>query len=86
MTEGLKLYELSCGGEGVITAVAHGDKTMQMRLSELGFVNGARVKSVGRSPLGGMSSYFINGAVFALRDGDAAGISVRAVDKGRSAR
>lgn len=46
------------------------------RLRELGFVEGAALRCLGRSPGGGSAAYEVGGAVFALRDGDSGRIFV----------
>ncbi|MBR4362078.1 MAG: ferrous iron transport protein A [Ruminococcus sp.] len=51
---------------------AHG--RMRQRLSELGFIAGARVTCLQRSFTGDPAAYFVRGAVIALRDSDASTI------------
>ena len=82
------------GYKGVIfdvdnTLVPHGadadERSIALfqRLKELGFEENASVYCVGESPLGGMKAYLIKGAVIALRNGDAVGISVNVNDTER---
>ena len=44
---------------------------MRLRLRELGLVEGAELRCLGRSPLGDPAAYSLCGAVLALRDRDA---------------
>jgi len=48
---------------------------------DLGFVPGAIVKALHRSPAGDPTAYYIMGAVIALRDEDASKIIIRSLDK-----
>lgn len=50
---------------------------MRRRFADLGFVSGATVRCLGRSPLGDPSAYLIRGAIVAVRRRDALGILVR---------
>ncbi|MCH5205079.1 MAG: ferrous iron transport protein A [Oscillospiraceae bacterium] len=69
---------LSCLGVGKSAVVkslsVHG--ALRRRLSDIGVVEGAAVKCVGRSPLGDPAAYMICGAVIAIRDCDSRGVSV----------
>ena len=78
-----RLYEMNTGDRAEIIRSCHGEKAMTRRLYELGFSGGACVSCVGESPLGGMKAYLVKGAVIALRDKDAAAISVEVVSQGR---
>ena len=49
---------------------------MRRRLRDLGLAEGARVRCLGRSPLGDPAAYWICGAAIALRRADAARIEV----------
>ncbi len=71
-----RLCDLKTGDTSEIVSSAHMEAAMACRLSELGFTEGATVRCVGKSPLGGMKAYLVKGAVIALRDRDAADISV----------
>ncbi len=50
---------------------------LRRRLRELGWLEGARVRCLGRSPGGGLAAYELWGTVFALRDTDGVSIFVR---------
>lgn len=67
---------MNVGDESEITRSSHVEEAMVHRLKELGFEENASVYCVGESPLGGMKAYLIKGAVIALRNRDAVGISV----------
>ena len=53
---------------------------IRRRLLDLGFIPGAEVEAVLKSPSGDSAAYSIRGAVIALRKGDAARILVRALE------
>lgn len=53
---------------------------MRRRLRELGFVEGAELRCLGRSPLGDPAAYSLRGAVLALRDADSASITVERME------
>lgn len=66
----LPLTALSRGAEARIAAVeAEGE--LRMRLTELGYLPGEKVKKVLMSPLGDPCAYLVRGTVTALRGGDA---------------
>lgn len=44
---------------------------MRRRLMDLGFVQGAQVTCIQKSPLGDPTAYWVRGAVIAIRDNDA---------------
>lgn len=43
------------------------DGDIRRRLQDMGFVNGSRIKCVGKSPLGDPKAYLIKGSVIAMR-------------------
>ena len=67
----MTLDALSVGERAVIDKV-NISGGMRRRLYDLGFVGGAEVECVGKSPLGDPSAYLVRGAVIALRAVDAA--------------
>lgn len=69
---------LSSLREGDICTVKRLDSHthMRQRLSELGFINGARVVCLQKSFIGDPVAYFVKGAVIALRNSDASYIIV----------
>lgn len=69
------LSELSCGEYGVITAL-HTPEELRRRLQEVGFITGATVYCIMRSPLGDPAAYRICGATIALRDSDAVTVEI----------
>ena len=52
------------------------DAALKQRLMEIGFVNGAIVKAIHKSPSGNPKAYLIKGTVIALRNTDASAIFV----------
>lgn len=69
---------LSClkvGKSAVVKKLmSHG--ALRRRLSDIGVVEGAVIKCIGRSPLGDPRAYIICGAVIAIRNCDSGGIIV----------
>ena len=78
-----RLYEMAAGDTAVVIHSRHTENAMARRLYELGFWNGTDVRCVGESPFGGMKAYLVKGSVIALRDKDAAGISIEVRSQGR---
>lgn len=78
-----RLCDMNVGSVAEIIRSAHVEGAMVRRLKELGFEENASVYCVGESPLGGMKAYLIKGAVIALRNRDAVGISVNVNDTER---
>lgn len=74
-------FPLSCLCVGKCAEVkclsAHG--ALRRRLSDIGVVEGAIIKCVGRSPLGDPAAYVIRGAVIAIRDCDSRAVIVRGI-------
>ncbi|OJF17035.1 MAG: iron transporter FeoA [Bacillaceae bacterium G1] len=60
------LSELNPGEELVITELAM-EGTMRRRLLDLGFIPGARVKMLRKSPLGDPAAFSVNRTTIALR-------------------
>ena len=75
MREESSLAELSPGGYGLVAAPAVGG-AMGCRLRDLGFLPGASVEALGKSPLGDPIAYLVRGTVIALRRRDAALVRV----------
>ena len=69
-----KLCSLSVGE--CATVLSTSDSHMKKRLSDVGLIEGTRVRCVGRSPFGDMKSYFVRGAVIAVRNCDAEEIGI----------
>lgn len=68
--------EKLCPGE-IATVLRLGlEGGMRRRLRDLGLTEGARVRCLGRSPLGDPAAYLICGAAIALRRADARRIEV----------
>lgn len=53
------------------------DGDMRRRLQDIGLTKDAKIKCVGKSPLGDPIAFFIRGAVVAIRSEDCAKITVR---------
>ncbi len=49
---------------------------IRVRLVDLGLTEGSSVTCLHKSALGGITAYYISGAVIALRDCDCAGVTV----------
>lgn len=69
------LDKLAPGDFAVILSVT-ADEGMKRRLCDLGFCRGETVSCEMVSPLGDPHAYLIRGALIALRNSDARGISV----------
>ena len=70
----MNLNELAPGETGVIIEV---DKSaLLIRLCDLGLIEYTPVECLSRAPLGGLSAYLIRGGAIALRDDDAARITI----------
>ena len=72
----LCLNQLKPGEEAVATSIS-GEN---LRLRDLGLIEGTKVKCVLKSPLGDPAAYKIRGAVIAIRREDAADIKVDAYE------
>lgn len=70
------LSTLRVGGAAKVVALTATGR-MRRRFADLGFISGATVYCLGRSPLGDPSAYLIRGAIVAVRRRDALGILVR---------
>ena len=64
-------------GEGGVVYHMRSVGPMRRRLRDLGLIEGAAVRCLGRSPGGDPAAYEICGAVLALRDADSGQILVR---------
>ncbi len=71
----MKLSELKIGQHAVIRSV-EADGSMRRRLQDIGFVRGAEIVCVLRSPLGDPTAFYINGALMALRESESRRIDV----------
>ena len=69
------LSQLTHGESATITEL-HTDEGLRRRLQEVGFIIGASVKCLMRSPLGDPAAYRVCGATIALRDCDAATVEI----------
>lgn len=66
-----KLSSVNIGVESLISEVCTADAPMRRRLYDLGFIPGAIVKCIMKSPLGDPRAYLVAGSVIALRRCDA---------------
>ena len=71
----LALSALRPGETGTVHHLRH-TGSMRRRLRDLGFIEGASVRCLGRSPGGDPAAYAVCGAVLALRDADSGQILV----------
>ena len=69
MNQELTLCALRPGERGRVRALRT-EGPMRLRLRELGLIEGAGLRCLGRSPLGDPAAYSLYGAVLALRDRD----------------
>lgn len=69
---------LDVGESAVVKCLAVGG-ALRRRFSDMGIIDGAVIKCVGRSPLGDPAAYLICGAVVAIRDCDSRGVIVRGI-------
>ena len=76
MEDARTLWQLAPGHRAWVGELsAQGE--LRRRLRDLGFVPGAQVECLGRSPLGDPAAYRVRGAVVALRRRDAQLIALR---------
>lgn len=71
----MTLDKLRSGQAGTVLALRL-EGPLRRRLRDLGLVEGARLRCLGRSPLGDPSAYLICGAAIALRCTDSRRIEV----------
>lgn len=76
MTGAKNLRELLKGEKGIVTGLTS-EKTMKMRLRDIGLVEGTEVECLGKSPLGDPAAFLIRGAVIALRGEDACHVKIQ---------
>ena len=79
MERELTLSALRPGDKGRVRAMRVSGPARR-RLRELGLVEGAELRCLGRSPLGDPAAYSLRGAVLALRDADSASITVERME------
>jgi len=72
---GMHLHALSRGERGRVKALQAGG-SIEMRLRDLGVIEGTLITCLGKSPLGDPTAYQIRGAVIALRKEDAAKVLI----------
>ena len=73
----MRLSELRPGERARVRALKL-EGPLRRRLRDLGLVEGAELRCLGRSPLGDPSAYVLCGAVLALRRADCSRIEVEA--------
>ena len=73
----MRLSELRLGERARVRALKL-EGPLRRRLRDLGLVEGAELRCLGRSPLGDPSAYVLCGAVLALRRADCSRIEVEA--------
>ncbi len=79
--QGLTLAALRPGERGRITGLSAAGM-MRRRMMDLGLLEGAEVEVVMSSPLGDPRAYRVRGAMIALREVDARGITVESLAAG----
>ena len=75
MVQELTLNHLTLHEEATIVKI-YGDDELKIRLNESGFVPGAHVTTICKTPFGGPTAYQLHGARIALRDHDTTHIIV----------
>ena len=70
------LNKISTGEFAVVLSIDT-ELSLKQRLYDIGLVPGTKIKVVHQSPSGNPRAYLVRGAVIALRNCDAAKISVR---------
>lgn len=71
----MKLSELALGQSGRVQSMAV-TGSMRLRLQDIGFVRGAPVVCMLRSPLGDPTAFYVNGSLMALRESESVRIEV----------
>ena len=71
----VRLCELGIGDRGRLKR-SETCGTLRRRLLDMGFIEGAEIECVGKSPMGDPAAYFVRGAVIALRKRDSRAITV----------
>ena len=76
----LYLHQLPKANPAIITGFSNADKTLELRLREIGFAEGDKVELLHRGLLGGnpISIRLNDGALIALRKCDAAAVMIKA--------
>lgn len=75
-TNTLSLDSLSVGDFGFVTELLSKGE-LRRRMLDLGLVKGTYIESLMKSPVGGLTAYFISGAVIAFRPEDARYIIIK---------
>ena len=75
----LYLHQLPKANPAIITGFSNADKTLELRLREIGFAEGDKVELLHRGLLGGnpISIRLNDGALIALRKCDAAAVMIK---------
>ena len=81
MKELIALSALRPGEAGLLRRLDCRGPTRR-RLRALGFIEGATLRCLGRSPGGGSAAYAVFGSVFALRDRDCAALLAERAEGG----
>lgn len=69
------LTELTKGTNGIIKDITAND-SIRRRLQDIGFIRGAEVICIGKSPLGDPTAYRVKGTTVALRSEEASRILI----------
>lgn len=69
------LTELTKGRHGIIKDITTND-SIRRRLQDIGFIRGAEVVCIGKSPLGDPTAYSVKGTTVALRYEEASRILI----------
>ena len=77
------LNSLSLGSSALVDKLNF-EGSKKFRMIELGLVPGAVVRALHKSPSGDPTAYYIMGAVIALREEDAAKITLKPIEQGKA--
>lgn len=73
-----RLCFLEVGESAIVTGIEV-TGALRRRFQDIGLISGTKIKSVLKSPCETTTAYLIRGAVIAIRQGDAWGITIRKI-------
>lgn len=79
MPKGIPLFNLKVGKTCRVRELT-AEGILRRRLLDLGFIPGARIKNIRRSPVGDPTAYLVRGATIALRKEEAGLVQVLPLD------
>lgn len=75
MSSAISLNHLEIGNTASVYSLT-GEKEINRRLIDIGFIKGEKITCLGESPFKSPKAFFINGAIIALRDKDSKFVTV----------